>query len=185
MNFHTHSTEFIEALRVPAVKLQGIQAQDKMKTYELTYIVSPDLTSEEVESKAKELESAVTSREGLILKQSNPIAKTLSYPIKKRASGFLGVLEFQVEPEKLLEIKEILQKDGNLSRYLIIIKEAQRVRKERRSKREAPILEAETKTGVEPTDSIKEETAPAKPAVGKEKVELKDIEQKLDELLGE
>jgi ribosomal protein S6 len=79
-----------------------------MKTYELTYIVSPEITSEEAEVKAKEIESIISSKEGTILRQSNPNAKALSYPIKKHASGFLGILEFQMEPEQLLELKEIL-----------------------------------------------------------------------------
>jgi ribosomal protein S6 len=72
-----------------------------MKTYELSYIVSPEMTSEEAEAKAKEIESAIQSREGVILKQSNPVAKTLAYPIAKRASGFFGILEFQLEARKI------------------------------------------------------------------------------------
>lgn len=150
-----------------------------MKTYELTYIVSPEITSEEAEAKAKEVESAIQSREGVILKQSNPVAKTLSYPIKKRASGFFGVLEFQLEPEKLIEIKEMLEKDGKIVRHMVIIKLPQKPRKERRSK-PAPAFEIEKKIEMEP--AIKEEK---QVKVQKEKVELKDIEQKLDELLGE
>jgi ribosomal protein S6 len=151
-----------------------------MKTYELTYIVSPEITSEEAEAKAKEVESAIKNREGVILKQSNPIAKTLSYPIKKRASGFFGVLEFQLEPEKLIEIKEILEKDGKIVRHMVIIKLPQKPRKERRSK-PAPAFEIEKKVEMEPVITKEEKQV----KVQKEKVELKDIEQKLDELLGE
>ena len=105
-----------------------------MKIYELTYIISPEITSEEATAKAKEIESIVSGKEGMILKQSNPIAKTLSYPIKKRASGFFGVLEFQLEPEKLLELKEILIKDGKIVRHMVIIKEAAEMKKERRTR---------------------------------------------------
>ena len=158
-----------------------------MKTYELTYIISSEITSEEAEAKAKEIEAAISSREGTILKQSNPIAKTLSYP--KRASGFFGVLEFQLEPEKLLELKEMVSKDGKIVRHMLIIKEAQRIRKERRS-RVAPILEVEQKIE-EPAFTkenldVAEEEKPAgtKPTIEKEKVELKDIDQQLNELLG-
>jgi ribosomal protein S6 len=151
-----------------------------MKTYELTYIVSPEITSEEAEAKAKEIESAIQSREGVIVKQSNPIAKTLSYPIKKRASGFFGVLEFQLEPEKLIELKEIIEKDGKIVRHMVIIKLPQKPRKERRSK-PVPAFEIEKKAEIE-QPIIKDEK---QVKVQKEKVELKDIEQKLDELLGE
>jgi small subunit ribosomal protein S6 len=155
-----------------------------MKTYELTYIISPEITSEEAEAKAKEIESIIQGKEGTILNKSNPTAKTLSYPIKKRASGFLGSLEFQLEPEKLLELEEIIAKDGNIARHMVIIKEPLMAKKERRTReasrtKSVPAFEAEKKTEVEQT---KTET-PVREA--KEKVELKDIEQKLDELLGE
>ena len=143
-----------------------------MKTYELTYIVSPETTSEEAEAKAKGIETAVQNREGIILKQSNPVAKTLAYPIAKRASGFFGVLEFQLEPEKLIELKEILEKDGKIVRHMFIIKEPIKVKKERRT-RPAPVV-------VE-----KEETPLTKTSEDKQKVELKDIEEKLDEILGQ
>jgi ribosomal protein S6 len=44
-----------------------------MKTYELTYIISPEMTSEEAIAKGKEIESAITGGEGTILKQSNAL----------------------------------------------------------------------------------------------------------------
>jgi len=127
----------------------------------------------------------------VILKQSNPIAKTLSYPIKKHASGFFGVLEFQLEPEKLPELKEIVEKDGKIVRNMITIKKPAMLRKERRTRsafqaklppEEYPAFETKQKEEIE---SIKNEKPAAAKEAGKEKVELKDIEQKLDELLGE
>ena len=127
----------------------GFHIQKSMKTYELTYIISPEITSEEAEAKAKEIESAIQSKEGIILKQLNPVAKTLSYPIKKRASGFFGVLEFQLEPEKLLELKEIIEKDEKIVRHMVIIKEAaeSKIRKERGDPRIKPATNAfETRT---------------------------------------
>jgi len=152
-----------------------------MKVYELTYIISPEITSEEAEAEAKELESAISSKEGMVLKQSNPIAKALSYPIKKHASGFFGILEFQLEPEKLIELKEIIGKDGKIVRHIIIIKEPIKPRKERRTKaKPVPAFETGQKTEIEPAKIEKSVSSREK-----EKVELKDIEQKLDELLGE
>lgn len=166
-----------------------------MKTYELSYIVSPEVTSDQAEAKGKEIESIITGKEGTVLKQLNPVAKTLSYPIEKRASGYFGVLEFQLEAEKLLELKEILVKDKKIVRHMLIIKEAAEMKKERRT-RTKPVYaleEAEVKAEVKDESSsvktsedetaVSEEKVKAKPV--KEKVELKDIEQTLDELLGE
>ena len=165
-----------------------------MKTYELTYIVSPDITSEEAEAKGKEIELAISSREGTILKQSNPIAKTLAHPVGKRASGFLGILEFQLEPEKLVEFKETIEKDGKIVRHMVIIKQPAEFKKERRTRTKvtaapAPAFEIERKTEevapVEDNTEVKKEKSNAKIKEIKEKVELKDIEHELDEILGE
>ena len=146
-----------------------------MKTYELTYIVSPELISEEAEAKSKEIETIIQNKEGLVLRQLNPIAKTLSYPIKKQASGYLGVLEFQLEPEKLNELEESLKKDEKIVRHMVIIKKPAKQSKERRTRiKAAPILEFKSTV-----EERKEEEKTEK------KVELRDIEQKLDEILGE
>ena len=140
------------------------------------------MTSEEAGVKAKEIESAIQNREGIILKQSNPVAKALAYPIAKRASGFFGVLEFQLEAEKLIELKETIEKDGKIVRHMVMIKEPIKIRKERRS-RATPVLEIEQK--IEEPAFTEEKPASAKPTIEKEKVELKDIDQQLEEILGE
>ena len=168
-----------------------------MKTYELSYIVSPDITSEEAEARGKEIESAIISREGLVLKQSNPIAKTFPYPIKGKASGFFGSLEFQLEPEKLLELKEVLEKETKIVRHMITIKRAAEFKKERRTRTKIDTTENIEAKPVEvtPAEEIKDLTEQAeeieeksetkvKKIKEKEKVELKDIEQELDEILG-
>lgn len=150
-----------------------------MKTYELTYIVSPEITSEEANAAAKEIESFIKSKEGAVLRQANPIAKTLSYLIKKHASGFVGVLEFQSEPEMLDELKKKIDKDRKFIRHMITIKKPMKEHKKRRTRKAAiPVFEKK-ETEIAQSESF------AKVSDGKGKVELKDIEQKLDEILGE
>ncbi|MDO8623405.1 MAG: 30S ribosomal protein S6, partial [archaeon] len=63
-----------------------------MKPYQLTYIISPDITSEQAETESKNIESIVQDKKGVVLKSEKPSAKTLAYPIKKQSSGFFGVL---------------------------------------------------------------------------------------------
>jgi ribosomal protein S6 len=156
-----------------------------MKTYELTYIITPDITSEETEAKAKEFESKIQAKEGIILRHTNPTVKPLAYSIKNKISGFFGVLEFQIEPEKLVEFKEEILKDNKILRQIITIKNPVKAKKERRE-RIKPADEAETQEKVEEkTEPVSEEKTEPKSKDGKEKVELKDIEQKLEELLGE
>ena len=164
-----------------------------MKAYELTYILTPEITSEEAEAFAKEIESFVQSKEGIIVKQSNPVAKTLSYQIKKHASGFIGSIEFQLEPEALLELKQKMDKDGKVNRHMIVIKYPARKEKVRRSRNKTEDgAVAEKETAKEITiegkravaEEKKEETSKEEPKKESKKVELKDIEEKLEELLG-
>lgn len=155
-----------------------------MKTYELTYIVSPESTLEEAEILAKKIESFIQNKEGVLSKQSNPIARTLSYPIKKHASGFVASIEFQLEPENLIEIKDMLTKDGKIVRHMVIIKKALKDLRRRRQRKEvAPTFETIKTENVENKEISK--SASEKSSADVEKVELKDIEQKLEELLGE
>ena len=150
-----------------------------MKTYELTYIISSEITSEEAGVMAKEFISFIESKEGIILRSENPVAKTLSYPIKKFGSGYFVVLEFKIEPEKLSELREKLEKEVKILRHVIIIKNPIRIRKERRSARKSLFsTETEPKNITVAEEEI-EEKKPVKT------VELEDIEKKLDEILGE
>jgi len=154
-----------------------------MKTYELTYIISSEITSEEAGITAKKINSFIESKEGVILKSDNPVAKTLSYPIKKLGSGYFVVLEFQIEPEKLNELKEYMQNPpaggGKILRHMITIKKPVKARKERRGARK-PLFSAET----EPAEQKSMATEETKEKPNK-KIELEDIEKKLEEILGE
>lgn len=154
-----------------------------MKTYELTYIISPEITSEEAENKAKEFEALIQSKEGVILRQDKPIAKTLSYLIKKQRSGFVGILEFQLEPEKLKEIDENMAKNEKIIRHMIVIKNPAKAQKPRRTKKAPSFFGIEflfKKDAEQPLPT--QEKAEAEKI--EKKVELKDIEEKLEEILG-
>ena len=149
------------------------------------------MTSEDAENKAKEIELAIQKNEGIIIKQVNPVAKTLSYQIKKHASGFFGILEFQIEPEKMLEVEAMVKKDAKIVRHMVLIKRPVKIKKQRRSKREAE--QAEELPSIEPASAqgygeAKGKTAP-EPEVEKTpekpKVDLEDIDKQLDEILGE
>jgi hypothetical protein len=84
----------------------------------------------------------------------------------------------------LLELKDILAKDGKIVRHMVIIKEALEMKKERRTRtKPVEVFGAEPKVEAEPIKE--EEPTQVKPVAVKEKVELKDIEHELDEILGE
>ncbi len=154
--------------------------------------MTSEISSEESEAKVKEIESFIQSKEGVILTSDKPVAKTLAYPIKKQGSGFFSTLTIQIEEEKVAELNEKLVKDSKILRHFIVVKEAVRERKERRTRaKPAFTVEAEkvvAETKLEPTEekaSKKEEKQSVKSAASKEKADLTDIEKKLDEILSD
>ncbi len=154
-----------------------------MKTYELTYIVSSEISSEEAEAFAKEINSFIQNKEGTIISSQNPVAKTLSFPIKGFGSGYFTISEFQIEPERVKEVEEKLQKDGKILRHMINIKKPIKIQKERGAKKEPKFT-----MGQPEKTEVKEEPASAKSsgeARPEKKIELEDIDKKLDEILGE
>jgi ribosomal protein S6 len=152
-----------------------------MKTYELTYIISPEITSEEAEAFSREMEDFVSKKEGIVLNKSIPVARTLSYPIKKHMSGFIGTLEFQLEAEYLSELKETLNKDVKINRHIIIAKNPVKIRKIRGKKNR----DAGATKEIPVENNVQEKNVAEETVIPSKKVELKDIEQKLEEILGE
>ncbi len=126
-----------------------------MKLYELTYLPLPGLSQEE---QTKLCEKIISNLE--------------IQPISQFSSGFLSTMDFNSEPEKIKEMEEKLKQEPQIQRYLILKKTLSRV-KARVFRR------AEFSKRIEK----KNEAAAMGSNRGKPKVELKEIEKKLDEIL--
>lgn len=138
-----------------------------MKLYELTYLISPDLSDEEINYFTEKIISLIKEEEGTIEKTSETIKKRFAHPIKNQSQGYLAILNFQLVPEKLANLEKKLKSENQILRYLILTKPPT---KEiiRRSKRLPPIRTPEKMIKPKP-----------------KKVELKEVEKKLEEILGE
>lgn len=162
-----------------------------MKPYELTYIISSEMTSEEAETEAKNIELLIQNKEGVIIRSEKPTPKTLAYPIKRQGSGFFVILEFQLEPEHIGEFKEKLQKNSKIIRSMLIIKNPIKIQKERRTRRKPLVMPVTSGITGEENGEEKDLPAVATPKALQaekkisKKVELNEIEKKLDEILSE
>jgi len=129
-----------------------------MRFYELTYLVSSSLSEPEVKDIQQKLNSFIQDKGG-ILDSSNPPEKiNLSYQIKKGNQAFLVSQNFYLKPEEMNNLENKIKTESNILRFLIFSKK-----------------------------KIKEEEIPKRRLVKKteKKAELKDIEQKLEEILGQ
>lgn len=145
-----------------------------MKTYELTYIISSALGATESDNLKKDLESFIVSKEGVVLKSEKTMAQPLSYVIKKQSSGYYVILTFQALEDKIKEIKNNIEKNAGILRHLITIKKPVKEMKARRTKKPMAIKE---KTENSVFVHEKKETDG--------KVEIEEINKKLEEILSE
>jgi ribosomal protein S6 len=113
------------------------------------------------ELKKEEIESiqndltSFLEKEGVLDKVETPLKRTLFYPIKKKTEAFLGAIYFYLESEKIKDLEKKLKGEEKILRYLIVTEKAPK--------------------------KIKIEKKVKKP----EKVELEEIEKKIEELLKE
>ncbi len=157
-----------------------------MKYYEVSYLISPEVLAEETTALASEILALIQKEGGLITKSGNPKPRTLSYQIKKQGAAFEVNVEFSLEPEKIAVIEDRIKKEPKVLRYLFVTKRApikegdikpRRVPKSMIGKLAESIFVKPTETPI-----VEEEKIPKR--VDK-KVELKDIEEKLEEILKE
>ena len=81
-----------------------------MRYYELSYLISPDITPEKLKEIQKNMILAIRE-EGGILEEENPALKrTLAYEIKGKREAFLVSLTFFLEPSKVDNLKKKIEK---------------------------------------------------------------------------
>jgi small subunit ribosomal protein S6 len=141
-----------------------------MKTYELTYLIAPEVAEEGAKETQSKLVSFIQEKGGIIEGERQPLLKKLAYSIKKKPQAFLAVIVFQLAPEKLAELEKEIKENELILRELFLSKEKQKKEKE-------PRLAKRRKIEFKKEESDSEEKKP--------KTELKEIESKLEEILAE
>jgi len=132
-----------------------------MKNYELTYLISSDVYGEELKNLSEKIKSFVQEEEGVIKKTTEPSKKELGYEIEEKKEAFLSILNFSFQPEKIANLEKKLKAENQILRYMILNKNLPE--KILYPKRTSPELK------------IKESR----------KVEFKEIDKKIEEILKE
>lgn len=131
--------------------------------YDLTYILNPNLSEEEVVNYKKQIRDLIISKEGQILAELPENKRKLAYPLKKMVQGYYLSLDFEMPAESLAELEKKLKLDNNVLRHLII-------------KKEKIVVEAFSE---EDTTKSRRERRPKK----EERVKIEELDKKLEELL--
>jgi len=92
-----------------------------MRQYEVTFIVDPVLSGDEIKQTAKTYESLIKDDGGSIVNIDELGLKPLAYPIAKRNSGIYYCVEFQSENGSVIPKMELaLKRDERIMRFLSI-----------------------------------------------------------------
>jgi small subunit ribosomal protein S6 len=138
-----------------------------MQLYQLDYLISPEISEQDAQALGEKIKSLIEKDQGSIVKTELLSNRVLAYEVKNFTEAFLAGLSFNLEPEKLEELKKTLESEKNILRYMVfkkkLLKDKLRTRRTIKVSKEIEILKTKPKR----------------------KVELKEIEKKLDEILGE
>lgn len=143
-----------------------------MKNYELAILVSPELQEEEMKNFLQKVSDTIQQEGGSIKEAKSPIKKKLGNEINGAKTAFFAVYDFDLEAEKLDNLKQKLKEEKSILRFMLVIKRKFKIKK---APRRAPVRTAIEKPVAATSGAVKP----------KEKVELKEIEKQLEEILGE
>jgi len=136
-----------------------------MKYYELNYLISPELSEQEAKQLQEKIISFIQKKEGVLEKEEKPVKKNLSYPIKKKETAYLACIGFHFQPQEIASLEKEIKSENQILRFLLL--------KEKLPKKtKAPL-------------KISKKPAKPKEVQPKQKVKLKEIEEKLEEILKE
>jgi len=83
---------------------------ENVKEYEMAYLLTPDISEENVESEISELKKTISENGGEVIESVAPKKRQLAYPIKKQNRAYFG----------LNKIKTALILYKKMLRYLIL-----------------------------------------------------------------
>ena len=153
----------------------------KTPHYELLYIVSNKYTEDELKPIVEKANSIIRDQGGEITYSEDWGKRRLAYEIEHMNHGYYFLVEFDLTSKKIDEISNAMNMAQEILRFQIVSKEARTLEEIRHEK--------EMKEDLAKQEMIakKEEKEKAEPKEVKQtedkKVDLKDLDEKLDKIL--
>jgi len=106
----------------------GAGSDSVVRVYELGYILIPTLAEDEVPAVYNDLKELISSYGAEIISDEMPEMINLAYQMlkvtrnvrSKYTNGYFGWIKFEVDAQKVLELKNKLDLDPNFLRFLIM-----------------------------------------------------------------
>ena len=91
-----------------------------MRNYEVTFIVDPTLSNDEIKSTAKKYADQI-AKAGKIVHNNEIGLRQLAYPIKNRNTGIYSCIEFEVPNGAIIDELELaMRRDEKILRFLAV-----------------------------------------------------------------
>ncbi len=129
------------------------------QNYELAYIISSKISEEQSQEISRKINNLIQEKQGIVSESQLGKKIALAYPIKKQVFAWFQTTYFSLDSSILEQLEKNLKEEKNILRYLILKTRKPKIRKPARTPRK-PL-----------------------PVSKSSKVELKEIEKKLDEIL--
>lgn len=153
-----------------------------MLFYEINLLISPNFTEDEISTFITKMEADL-QKYGKIVSDKKAERKKLAYSVEKQIEAWFYFLqlrpEIQNKKEMLDSIEKLLKEEKEIIRFLIIKKDTKKTEAPAKPQRTRPHKEEKIEEIV-PTEETGVEEKPKK-----QKVQLEEIDKKLNEMLGE
>ncbi len=135
-----------------------------MKYYDLTYLITSDLSESEANELSQQIISSLQDKGAILQTTKTPQRRELAYPIKEKRSAYLGVVTFYLkDPAHSEDIRQELENTEQILRLLLLQPDEPGAGEEKEKK----------------VSRTEEEHAGGK----REKVQLEDVDKRLEEIL--
>jgi ribosomal protein S6 len=152
-----------------------------MKLYELTLLLSPNVSEEELSKTIQDLKTFISDNQGEIKTEIAAMPIKLGYPVAGFQSAYMGSFDLNFEQEKVLGLLKFIEGQKAIINHILFAKKISAPRPERGFRRNK-IIE-KTEEIISQTEEIPTETT--EEIKERKKVGLENLDKKLDELLGD
>ena len=91
-----------------------------MRSYEMVFIVRPDIEGDDVEDVIADVEELIKRNDGEITKIEPWGLHKLAYPIKKHQEGRYVLTTFELEPSNVAALERALKLRETVIRHLVV-----------------------------------------------------------------
>lgn len=138
------------------------------KNYEIAYLLSLSVPENEVATYAGKITSLIGDSGGVVKFVEEPKMRRLAYPVKKEQSAYFGYTTFKTAKSSIGDFKKKLAFEPKILRFLIVEEEEKSIPMPRIIFREP----------------AKKEVVTPRETEEKEKLDIVQLDKKLEEILG-